>query len=234
MRMSEARPMGASPIAIHASTAQELKDRLAVTREGQAHVIYRDAVERQVIRILSAMGGSLTIGRRDECDISLPWDNEVSRVHGELQPIGPDWAIVDNGLSRNGSFVNSERLEGRRLLRDGDLLLVGRTTIVYRQASRSLLRTTTPGRHSWSRDSVSDGDRRVLVALCRPLKNPEQALPASNQAIAEELCLSIPAVKKRLTSIFARFDLDHLPQSEKRTRLALMALQSGIVGIHDP
>jgi hypothetical protein len=76
---------------------------------------------------------------------------------------------------------------------------------------------------------VTEIDRRVLTALCRPLKDPDHTLPATNKAIAEELYMSIPAVKKRLAGLFVRFEIDHLPQSEKRARLALEALQSGIV-----
>ena len=35
---------------------------------------------------------------------------------------------MDDGLSRNGTFVNGERLSGRRRLTDGDTLRFGGTT----------------------------------------------------------------------------------------------------------
>ena len=31
-----------------------------------------------------------------------------------------DWTVVDDGLSRNGTYVNGERIHGRRRLVDGD------------------------------------------------------------------------------------------------------------------
>ena len=40
--------------------------------------------------------------------------------------------LVDEGLSRNGSFVNGERVDGRRLLDDGDELRFGQTLLRYR------------------------------------------------------------------------------------------------------
>jgi pSer/pThr/pTyr-binding forkhead associated (FHA) protein len=222
-----------SPLDRHTSTPQELKDRLAAERTGEAHLIYRDGDGGQVIRMLGSTGSSLTIGRREECDISLGWDGEVSRLHAELHSGGGDWTVADGGLSRNGTFVNAERLHDRRRLFNGDLLLVGRTTIVFRHPARAPDLTTTPGARTALRDSVSAADRRVLVALCRPLVDPAHRLPATNQAIGEELCLSVPAVKKRLSGLFQRFEVDDLPQSEKRARLAMLALHSGIVGPRD-
>ena len=58
-----------------------------------------------------------------------PWDSEVSRLHAQLEPVGRDWIVVDDGLSRNGTFVNGERVNGRRRLRDGDRLVFGETPV---------------------------------------------------------------------------------------------------------
>ena len=74
-----------------------------------------------------AGGGSVTIGRRDEADISLPWDPECSRLHAELELRAGEWTITDDGLSQNGTWVNELRLYGRRRLADGDIVRVGRT-----------------------------------------------------------------------------------------------------------
>ena len=40
--------------------------------------------------------------------------------------------MVDDGLSRNGTFVNGERVTRRRRLLDGDELRIGSTTIRFR------------------------------------------------------------------------------------------------------
>jgi DNA-binding NarL/FixJ family response regulator len=53
--------------------------------------------------------------------------------------------------------------------------------------------------------------------------------PATNHEIADELCLSIPAVKRRLGMLFDHFELQTLPHNEKRARLADLALQTGLV-----
>lgn len=37
-----------------------------------------------------------------------------------LEPIGEAWTLVDDGLSRDGSFVNGSRVQGRHRLQDRD------------------------------------------------------------------------------------------------------------------
>lgn len=197
-----------------------------------AHLIYRDVTGAQVIWPLPLSDSVLTVGRDGDCDISIHWDSEVSSVHAVVQMLGSRWTVTDDGLSLNGSFINAHRVHGRHRLSDGDELRVGRTTIVFRSPERAGA-GTTPGIRSAVVADLGEMDRRALVALCRPLLLDGDVLPATNKAIAEELHLSIPAVKKRLASLFARFDLTHLDQSAKRARLAVEALQQGIVSSRD-
>ena len=63
---------------------------------------------------------------------------------------------------------------------------------------------------------LSESQRKVLVALCRPLKDSAYAAPATNKEIADEVHLSVDAVKAHLRVLFERFGLDALPQNQKR------------------
>jgi predicted component of type VI protein secretion system len=63
-----------------------------------------------------------TIGR-EGCDITLG-DPDVSRRHAEIQISNGDIAINDLG-STNGTFVNGERIDQPRTLRDGDEVRIG-------------------------------------------------------------------------------------------------------------
>ena len=74
---------------------------------------------------------AVTIGRRPEADVSIPWDPEMSRLHAELEVRAGEWTITDDGLSQNGTWVNGMRLTGRRRLGDGDLVRVGRTMFAF-------------------------------------------------------------------------------------------------------
>lgn len=62
--------------------------------------------------------GETTIGRGDDNDIVLPV-REVSRFHARIWLQRGNWMIEDQG-SRNGTFVNGERVEGARQLKDGE------------------------------------------------------------------------------------------------------------------
>ena len=91
----------------------------------------RDGEGRQRIVDLGERDGARAIGRQPSTDIPLSWDTEVSRVHAVLEAIGDEWVLVDDGLSRNGSFVNGERIHGRHRLRDGDVIRVGGSLLAY-------------------------------------------------------------------------------------------------------
>ena len=60
---------------------------------------------------MAAATGSRS-GGAGQPTLSLDFDPEVSRVHAELERLGDDWTVADDGLSRNGSFVNGERVVG--------------------------------------------------------------------------------------------------------------------------
>jgi pSer/pThr/pTyr-binding forkhead associated (FHA) protein len=111
--------------------SEESAELREARRTGDPHLVYRDAAGRQRVLQLPDTWERMTIGRGMACTISLAWDGEVSRTHAELQRLGDDWAVVDDGLSRNGSFVNGERVDRRRRLLDGDELRFGETTIRF-------------------------------------------------------------------------------------------------------
>ena len=218
-----------SPLEPHSATPLELRSRIEAERRGGPFLLYRDGEGEQVIVPLEALGERLTIGRRAGNDIALEWDAEVSRVHAALERAGDDWVLADDGLSRNGTWVNGDRVVGRRRLRDGDVIAVGGTAFAFvappHDASQPT--ATAAGPHTGAR--LTPAQRRVLVALCRPFRDDEYATPATNRQIADELVVSVDAVKSTLRALFPAFGLDGLPQNRKRANLARAALRSGVV-----
>jgi DNA-binding NarL/FixJ family response regulator len=69
----------------------------------------------------------------------------------------------------------------------------------------------------------------VLIALCRPFRDSTYSTPATNQQIADELVVSVDAVKSNLRALFGAFEIDDLPQNQKRATLALTALRTGVI-----
>ncbi len=212
----------------------ELKAQIEAEREGTPFLIYRDGDGAQRIFKLSDEVERVTVGRVSSTDIWLEWDTEVSRLHAELGRIGADWTVSDDGLSRNGTHVNGERVVGRRRLRDRDVLRFGQTAAVYREPLTVDVSETEVASEVLDRASLSEAQRRVLVALCRPFKDATgYVTPATNQQIADELYLSVDAVKTHLRALFAKFGIEDLPQNQKRTRLVELALKSGVITPRD-
>jgi DNA-binding CsgD family transcriptional regulator len=178
-------------------------------------------------RVVELEGRTCTIGRRASCDLPLLWDAQVSRLHAELVRMGSDWVLCDEGLSRNGTFVNGERLRGRRRLREGDVVAVGGTRMEFcTDAGRSTAPPTESNDAVIAPVELTPAQRRILEVLCRPLR-AGGAAPASNPEIAAELYLSVDTVKGTMTALFERFGVNELPQNAKRAELAARALALG-------
>ena len=215
-------------------TAPELKAQIEMERLGLPMLVYRDADDEQVIRTIEGGRGEIWIGRSPSADISLAADGEVSKLHSQIEFVGSDCTLVDDGLSTNGSFVNEERVSGRRMLRDGDVIRVGRTRIQFRAPVAAGAESTVISSDLAGAAGVSPAQRRVLVALCRPFKDGAAfASPATNAQIAEELHLSVDAVKTHLRALFEKFDLADAPQSRKRVDLVQRAMQTGLISERD-
>jgi pSer/pThr/pTyr-binding forkhead associated (FHA) protein len=73
---------------------------------------------------------SLVLGRSTEADVRVD-DPGVSRKHCEIR-VGVPSLVQDLG-STNGIVVDGQHTQ-RATLRDGSRIVVGSTTIVYRQA----------------------------------------------------------------------------------------------------
>jgi pSer/pThr/pTyr-binding forkhead associated (FHA) protein len=192
-------------------------------------LIYRDDAGAQRFFPLDGRT-SLTVGRGSGCDVRVAWDERVSRVHAGLDLIGSDWTLVDDGLSRNGTFLNGERLSGRRRLSNGDTFVLGSTSFRFRDTVRPTTQLTKVGEQLVTAASLSPTQRQVVVALCRPYKHDDPyATPASNQQIADELFLSVDAVKTHLRTLFQKFGIEDLPQNQKRVKLVERVLGLGLV-----
>ncbi len=214
-----------------ARSGSEVKERLVAERAGRPFLVLRDGSQRQ--RLLELDGDArprVTIGRSDRADVAITWDGEVSRVHAEIECAAGEWIVLDDGLSSNGTFVNGRRIAGRRRLADGDAIRVGATVMLFRNP-RTAPAATLRGSVGVTLEQLSDTQRRVLVALCRPYAGSSHlASPASNQQIGEELHLSLDAVKANLRAMYQLFGVARLPQNQKRAQLAERAITWGLVG----
>jgi pSer/pThr/pTyr-binding forkhead associated (FHA) protein len=212
----------------HELTPAELANLLASERRGRPFLLYRDAQRTQ--RLLNLEGERLSVGRDAGNDLPLAWDREASRLHALMERLGGSWTVVDDGISRNGTLVNGVRVRGRRRLNDRDVIRVGSTQVLYRDPMQAADETPAAA-SSATVAGLTAAQRRVLLALCRPLLEATEVAitPPSNGEIAAELTVSVEAVRTQMKTLFKLFEVPDLPQNRKRAELARRALASGIV-----
>lgn len=212
------------------ATGSELKMVMEQERKGESFVLLRDAGGELRMIDLDAGEDRLSIGRDASNAIPLTWDREVSRLHARLSRVGGEWVVEDDGLSRNGTFLNGERLAGSARLRDRDVLRFGSVAVSFRDASAGSRSETLTSAEGTS-PPISAAEERVLQALSRPwVEGHGMAAPASNGEIAEELTISVHTVKSHLQALFGKFALGGLPHSRKRAALVEAAFRAGLIG----
>jgi DNA-binding CsgD family transcriptional regulator len=170
-------------------------------------------------------GERLTIGQSTANDISLSYDQTVSRIHAVLELVASRWCVRDLG-SRNGTFVNGERIWGDRSLRSGDEIQVGRVRLVVRMGDSVGEEDQTVGAES--PPDLTRREREVLLALCRPMVSADVFRePASVREIASELVVTEAAVKQHLSRLYDKFRI--FESEGRRGRLANEAIRRGAV-----
>jgi hypothetical protein len=214
----------------HPVTAVELKAQIEAERSERPFLAYRESDGERRLLPIEQDATELWVGRSSSSDVQLSWDEEVSTLHAQLEVVRDECTLVDEGLSRNGSYVNGERVAGRRRLRDGDMLRFGQTMVLFRAPAMAEGASTVVASDALAAAAVSPAQRRVLVALCRPFKDGAAfATPPTNQQVADELHLSVDAVKTHMRALFEKFEVQELPQNRKRVAVVERALQTGLI-----
>jgi FHA domain len=170
----------------------------------------------------------LSVGKSPENDLVIDNDEAVSRLHAQLERVGPAWCITDLG-ARNGTFVNGQKIVTTRKLFDRDEILMGRTRLVLNDSSARGGGTTQPVRPPPARTPT---EQRVLVELCRPVLSGQAfTSPAAVGEIARALYVGRAAVQQHLGHLYDKFGL-HEP-GNRRVLLANAAIQCQAVTIKD-
>ena len=183
-------------------------------------------------RQLVSLGGErVTVGKSSTNVVSLNHDSTVSRVHAVLENFGFAWSIRDLG-SRNGTYLNGEKISAERVLRSGDELRIGKSRLIFWEvkeadeitagdATVSVAPTQPPPR-------LTRRELEVLVVLCRPLVSDDPFPEAvSVRRMAQDLFVTEAAIKQHLQNLYDKFAIP--PEGERRVRLANEAIRRGAV-----
>jgi hypothetical protein len=134
----------------------------------------------------------------------------------------------------DGDRIAPRRSHADKAAIRADGQVVGSTVLLFGNPAEADSQATAPAADLRQAVSLSDAQRRVLIALCRPFKSSTAFVtPATNEQIAGELFLTVDAVKKHMRALFEKFGVARLPQNEKRARLVERAFAAGFVSEHE-
>jgi predicted component of type VI protein secretion system len=167
----------------------------------------------------------MTIGRKDETDIAITWDPSVSRRHAQVEIVSGCWYVSDLSAT-NGTYVNGQRVEGKRALHVDDELRIGDTSLWLRgMASSEPSPTTSPAQKA---PDLTRKQREVLRELCRPQAHDPRSPCATTKDIAVRMFVGEAAVKAHLSPLYVKFDIPEAGQN-RRALLAQKAWDRGAV-----
>ena len=183
--------------------------------------------------LIPLTGQRVTIGKASTNDVSLEHDETVSRLHAVLESLGLAWSIRDLG-SRNGTYLNGERITAERVLRSGDEVRVGKTRLLFWEVKDAgdgrLDEETVAAQPVDAPPQLTRRELDVLMVLCRPLVSDDPfPEPASVRRMASELFVTEAAVKQHLQNLYDKFRIP--TEGDRRVRLANEALRRGAVTI---
>jgi pSer/pThr/pTyr-binding forkhead associated (FHA) protein len=174
-------------------------------------------------------GERVTVGRTDSNDVVIA-DERVSRLHAAFERVAGEWLVRDLG-SRNGTFVDGDRVLATRPVRPGQEIRIGKTAMFLRREGLSESREATAADEA--PPVLTPREHEVLLALCRPaFSGSPFTEPASVRDVAKELYITEAAVKQHLGNLYDKFGL-HGGVEPRRVLLANEAIRRGAVNIAD-
>lgn len=174
--------------------------------------------------------GDFTLGRSTECGLPLD-DEKVSRLHAVLHVGGDELSVEDRG-SRNGVYVNGDRVDGTHRLHHGDVMLIGRQEIHIVEEGERQRRADMP---TVGGEGESEALRKELglpasgeVSLDKLSKREQEvlrliALGHTHKDIASDLGVSVKTVETYRARVAEKLDL------KSRADLVRYALSSGLL-----
>lgn len=125
----------------------------------------------------------VSLGRDVSNDIVIN-DAEVSRRHARFTRQGTGYALEDRG-STNGTFVNGQRVSGRRALSNGDAIGIGETVSLTYEATVEVGATVLSPRMAAAFDSAATRLEPTAMVADEPAAPEPQPAPAVDEAAAE-------------------------------------------------
>lgn len=113
----EAQPRGGPTAKFDANLIHDPSGTIAISRSSIMKLQRSSDVESAILHLVIARGDGpkITIGRADDCDVTLG-EATVSKKHAEISQAMGNYMLCDLG-SHNGTFIDGTRLEPEKPMR---------------------------------------------------------------------------------------------------------------------
>ena len=195
---------------------------------GHAYVRYRDG-ERFHAVVLDPAASPIYFGRDSDCVVRVTSDPRVSRRHARLIHGAGQWSIED-GPSRNGTFVDGKRATGEHILDDGMTVTVGTTLLSFHVPSGPTVVATLADEPASRRLHPTPTQGKVLIELAQPFLDPGSDLPVAptNAAIAACLGYQAATIRDAISDLYRQAGLAR-GTSDQRAELVRLAIHERAV-----
>jgi len=203
-------------------------DALAAARADRPHAASAEAGGVLVVTAGNALGrrfvvsDELVIGRAADGDGRLREDLELSRRHARIARDHSGQLTVEDLGSANGTFVNGERVRGRRVLVVGDSVRVGSTTLRVTDLGEARASGPPAAPAVAPAPAAPPAPRRPVA---RPVA-PQPVVPAAGRQLAElELPLGSVLVGCRIEEVINHGEMGVVYRAEELALQRLVALK---------
>ncbi len=128
------------------------------------------------------------IGRGEDCELKL-FDPLCSRVHAEIRFEGNQWLIRD-AQSRNGTFVNSQKLDDEAVLAEGNSLRIGSAEFEFHLSDQPPT-IITESEETYTQTLVRDSPVSLFDSSMSALAALQDTDQAKRVIVLHQLCVKL-------------------------------------------
>ena len=216
------------PSVLRPASTQEVVDRLRAERTGTPFLLYRDGDDAaHPLARAPARRRSCTSAARPPTALTLAWDPDVSRRARGARALAA--ATGCSSTTASPATARSSTASGSRAPAPAPTATrspSASTLLVFSAGPGGALSPRRPRRTT--RPPLTEAQRRVLIALCRPVTGRPFAGPPPTRdrrrALSQGRGRQGPPAR-----VFDSFGVDDVPQNRKRAELARRAIERGSV-----
>ena len=178
--------------------------------------------------------GDLTrMGRSPESDILFEEDTQVSREHAKIVREGDHYYVMDL-QSRNGVSVNNQRINNRVMLRDGDMVTLGQTTMRFSCTAAPVPRAPTQPTTANLSASAGPGQENKTIIAELSADQDFFAIKNANMADLQKAADNLKIIYQVSEALAGNLDINRVLDNVLEKIFDVLKADRGVIFLLDP